>query len=102
MIENRKNGRFRKITQRRIHEIKNYSIWISNRGEIKERSGMKFPKIERSKTEIENKIKLNDEPKLQIDDTSQKIRGKTRFLTQDSDRNDPINHRIEAFHFMIS
>ena len=59
---------FIKITQRRIHRIKNHSIWISNRGEIKERSGMKFPKIERLKTEIKNKIKLNYDPKLQIDD----------------------------------
>ena len=62
MIENRKNGRFRKITQRRIHGIKNHSIWISNRGEIKEQSRMKFPKIGRTKTEIENKIKLNYDP----------------------------------------
>ena len=69
MIEIRKNGRFRKITQRRINGIKNHSIWISNRGEIKERSGMKFPKIGRTKTEIENKIKLNYDPKLQFDDT---------------------------------
>ena len=30
-IEIRENGRFRKITQRRIHGIKNHSIWISNR-----------------------------------------------------------------------
>ena len=29
------NGRFRKITQRSIHGIKNQSIWISNRGETK-------------------------------------------------------------------
>ena len=69
MIENRENGKFRKITQRRIHGIKNHSIWISNRGEIKEQSGMKFSKIERTKTEIENEIKLNYNPKLQIDDT---------------------------------
>ena len=44
----RENDRYRKITQRRIHRIKNHSIWISNRGEIKERSGMKFPKIGRT------------------------------------------------------
>ena len=37
MIEIRENGRFRMITQKRIHEIKNHSIWISIRGEIKER-----------------------------------------------------------------
>ena len=69
MIENRENGRFRKITQRRIHGIKNHSIWISNRGEIKERSEENFPKIGRSKIEIENEIKLNYDPKLQIDNT---------------------------------
>ena len=69
MIEIRKNGRFRKITQRCIHEIKNHSIWISNCGEIKERSGEKFLKIGRMKIEIDNEIKLNYDPKLQIDDT---------------------------------
>ena len=48
VIEIRENGGFRTITQRRIHGIKNHSIWISIRREIKERSGMKFPKIERT------------------------------------------------------
>ena len=67
--EFRENGGFRKITQRRIHRIKNHSIWISNHGEIKEQSGMKFLKIEGIKIEIENEIKLNYDPKLQIDDT---------------------------------
>ena len=42
VIEIRENGRFRKITQRRIHRIKNHSIWISIRQEIKEQSGEKF------------------------------------------------------------
>ena len=69
MIENREDSRFRDITQRHIHGIKNHSIWISNRGDIKERSGMKFLKIGRTKTEIENEIQLNYDPKLQIDDT---------------------------------
>ena len=46
--EIRENDRFRKITLRRIHGIKNHSIWISNRGEIKERSGKKFLKIGRT------------------------------------------------------
>ena len=45
VIEIRENGRFRKITQRRIHRIKNHSIWISIRGEIKEQSGEKFPNV---------------------------------------------------------
>ena len=49
MIEIRENGRFRKITQRGIHGIKNHSIGISIHGEIKERSGEKFPKIGRTK-----------------------------------------------------
>ena len=65
----RENGRFRNITQRCIHRIKNHSIWIINRGEVKERSEMKFLKIGRLKTEIKNEIKLNYDPKLQIDDT---------------------------------
>ena len=45
VIKNREHGRVGMITQRRIHGIKNHSIWISIRGEIKERSGEKFPKI---------------------------------------------------------
>ena len=69
VIEIRENIRFRKITQRCIHGIKNHSIWISNRGEIKEQRGEKFPKIGRSKTKIKNEIKLNYYPKLKIDDT---------------------------------
>ena len=69
VIEIRKNGRFRKITQRRIHGIKNHSICISIRGEIKEQSGEKFLKIRRTKTKIKDEIKLNYDPKLQIDDT---------------------------------
>ena len=54
LIEIRENSRFRKITQRRIHEIKNHSIWISIRGEIKERSGEKFLNVIKRKTEIKN------------------------------------------------
>ena len=69
VIEIRENDRFRKRTQIQMHRIKNHSIWISIRGEIKERSGEKFPKLRRSKTEIKNEIKLNYDPKLQIDDT---------------------------------
>ena len=68
MTENRENDRFRKITQRRIHGIKNHSIWISNCGEIKERSRMNFLKIKITITKIKNGIKLNYDPKLQIDD----------------------------------
>ena len=45
VIEIRENDRFRKITQRQIHRIKNHSIWISIHGEIKEQSWEKFPKI---------------------------------------------------------
>ena len=41
------NGGFRKITQRSIHGIKNHSIWISNRREIKDRSGKKFSESRR-------------------------------------------------------
>ena len=69
MIEIRENGGLRKITQRRIHGIKNHSIWISIRGEIKEQSGEKFLKIGRTKTEIKDEIKLNYDTKLKIDGT---------------------------------
>ena len=34
-----------------------------------------------------------------INDTGRKVRGKTGNLIQDSDRNDPINRRIEGFSF---
>ena len=60
-----------------------------------------FQKSEEHKTKINDEIKLNYDPKLQIDDTLSKIRGKTRILTRDSDRNDPINRRIEASHSAI-
>ena len=59
MIEIRENSMFRKITQRRIHGIKNHSILISIRGEIKERSGEKFMNAIKRKTKIKDKIKLN-------------------------------------------
>ena len=59
MIEIRENGRFRKITQRRINGIKNHSIWISICEEIKERSGEKFPNAIKKKTENKRLIKLN-------------------------------------------
>ena len=65
VIKIRKNGRFRKIIQRRIHRIKKHSIWISIRGEIKERSGEKFLKIGRTKTKFKDEIKQNYDPKLQ-------------------------------------
>ena len=88
VIEIRNNGRFRKITQRRIYGIKNHSIWVSIRGEIKEQSGEKFPKIKSRNYEIKIEIKLNYDPKLQVDDIWRKIRGKTRILIRDRDRND--------------
>ena len=69
MIKIRKNGRLRKITQRSIHRIKNHSIWINIRGEIKERRVEKFQKIKSRNYEIKIEIKLNYDPKLQIDDT---------------------------------
>ena len=72
VMENMKNGRFRRITQRRIHGIKNHSIWISNCEEIKERREMKFSKAEEHKTkrlQINDEIKLNYDPKIQMDDT---------------------------------
>ena len=56
-----------------------------------------FRKSEERKIEIKDEIKLNYNPKLQIDDTSRYIRGKTRILTRDSDLNDPINRRIQGF-----
>ena len=54
VIEIKENSIFRKITQRRIYRIKNHSIWISIRGEIKERSGEKFLNA------IKRNPKLND------------------------------------------
>ena len=58
VIEIRKNSRFRKITQRLIHGIKNHSIWVSIHGEIKERSGEKYLKIGRTKLP-KLRLKLN-------------------------------------------
>ena len=50
--EFRENGRFIKITQRSIRGIKNRSIWISNHGEIKDGSGMKFSESQRTQLKL--------------------------------------------------
>ena len=47
---------FGKKTQREIHGIKNHSIWIKIRGEIKEQIREKFLDAERVKFEIKSKI----------------------------------------------
>ena len=99
VIEIMENGWFRKITQRQIHGIKNHSIWISIREEIKERSREKFLNSIKRKTEIKDEIELNYVPKLQIDDTWWEIRGKTLILTWDRDQKDPINFWIQGFSF---
>ena len=65
----RENGVFRKKTQRSIRGIKNRSIWISNYGEIKDGSGMKFLESRRTQIEIEMKLNLNWSPNPKIDDT---------------------------------
>ena len=57
--EIRENCAFRKITQRSIHGIKNHSIWISNREEIKDGTGKKYLESRRTYTEIKIKIELN-------------------------------------------
>ena len=57
--EIRENGVFRKITQISIRGIKNCSSWISNHGEIKDGSGMKFSESRRTQIEIEMKLNLN-------------------------------------------
>ena len=58
VIEVRANGRFRKRTQIQIHGIKNHSIWITNRREIKERSREKFLKNLKNESP-KLKMKLN-------------------------------------------
>ena len=63
------NGVFRKITQRSIREIKNRSIWISNHGEIKDGSGMKFSESRKTHIEIKTKLNLNRNLNPKIDDT---------------------------------
>ena len=60
---------FRKKTQRSIRGIKNRSIWISNHGEIKDGSGMKFSESRRAPIEIKMKLNLNWNPNPKIDDT---------------------------------
>ena len=42
VIEIRQNGRFRQITQRQIHGVKNHSIWINIHRKINEQIGEKF------------------------------------------------------------
>ena len=57
-------NRFRKRTQRQIHRIKNHSIWMKIRGEIKERIRWKFSNAKREKSEIKSKINLIYDSKL--------------------------------------
>ena len=52
------NGGFRKITHISIRGIKNHSIWISNHGEIKDGSRMKFSESRRTQIEIKTKLNL--------------------------------------------
>ena len=62
-------SKFRKTTPKWIDGIKNHSIWISNHGEIKDGSGIKFLKSRRTHIEIKMKLNLNWNPKPKIDDT---------------------------------
>ena len=48
--------RFGKKTQRRTYRIKNHSIWIKIRGEIKERIREKFLNTKRLKSKLKTKI----------------------------------------------
>ena len=94
--------RFRKRTQRRIHRIKNHSIWIKIHGEIKRQKSDRKSIIKREKSKIKSKINLIYNSKLKLNDTWQKIRRKTHNLTHDSTWNDPIDRRIKAFYSAIS
>ena len=46
---------FRKISQRRIHGIKNHLIWIQIHREIKEQILVEFPNAKREKIKIKSK-----------------------------------------------
>ena len=56
--------RFGKITQRRIHGIKNNLIWIKIRGDIKEQKLDRKSITKREKCEIKSKINLICDSKL--------------------------------------
>ena len=84
-----------------IYGIKNHSIWISIRGEIKEQNlERKFVHEEREMTKI-HKIKLIYASKLKSNIIGQKIKKKTCNLTQNHARNDPINSRTMAFSLCV-
>ena len=90
---------FSKKIPRRIHKLKNYSIWIIICGEIKKQNqGRKIDHKERENTET-YKIWLIYCSKLKYKTTWRKIRKKTRNLTWNQTQNDQIHRQIKAFHF---
>ena len=94
--------RFGMITQRRIHIIKNHSICIKIRGEIKEQKLDRKSIAKRERYKIKSKIILIYNYKLQYNDTRWKIRRKTHNLTCDSAQMIQLVNGSKAFHFAIS
>ena len=66
---------------------------------LKSKNYVEFPNAKREKTEIKSTINLFYDSKLKSDVIRRDIRRKTLILTQDSARNDPIDHRIKSFSF---
>ena len=58
-----------------------------------------FLNLKREKSEIKSKINLIYDSKMKYNVIGRKIRMKTRILTWDSARNDPIDRQIKGFSF---
>ena len=89
----------RKITQLRIHEIKNWVIWIRICRVIEVWKWEKIRSRNWFKLEIKLKLNLIYDSKLKSNAKWRKIKMKTCNLTRSRARNDPINRRIHDFSF---
>ena len=89
----------RKITQLRIHRIKNQVIWIKICWVIEVWIRIKFVSWFWLKTEIKLKLNLIYDSKCKIITKWWKIKMNTRNITQINLRNDPINRRMHGFSF---
>ena len=82
-----------------MHRIKNHSIWNTICGEIREQNKKRNSVSKReNRTKFLN-IKLIFALKLKSNVIGRMSRKKTRNLTQNHAKKDPINYWIKAFYF---
>ena len=98
-LEIRKFIILRKITQLRIHDIKNQAIWIRIIEKSKIENERKFDHKTWLKTKINLKFNLIYDSKCKSNAKWWKIKMKTHNLTKSGAQNDSINRRIYGYSF---